>query len=59
MASGRKSSIFEVKPLRELQKEFVHRVIHFDESGSSNDQNNLPPWVQGTLKSMSEFFGII
>ena len=52
MASERKSSIFEVKPLRELQKESVHRVIHFDEPSSSNDQNNLPPWVQGTLKSM-------
>lgn len=51
MASGRKSSIFEVKPLREIQKECVHRIIHFDEPNSSNDQNNMPRWVQGLLKS--------
>lgn len=51
MASGRKSSIFEVKPLCEIQKECVHRIIHFDEPNSSNDQNNMPRWVQGLLKS--------
>ena len=51
MTSGRKSSIFEVRPLREVQKECVHRVIHFDEPNSSNGQNNMPLWVQGLLKS--------